>query len=138
MDGKAPAATGQRGNASRAQPHTRVAHGKIFLFGFAVTIEKPRIGQGNPRKSKPFFLDSFDFPWSYLTVTRPKIALSPADEGHLGHHDGHGEHVGRERQVGHMRDRFADLAHVRGRLGRDAAVGVAHPKGLLAAPFRRR
>jgi hypothetical protein len=35
-----------------------------------------------------------------------------------------------------MRDRLADLVHVHGRLGRDAAVGLAHPKGLLAAPFR--
>jgi hypothetical protein len=37
-----------------------------------------------------------------------------------------------------MRDRLADLVHVHGRLGRDAAVGLAHPKGLLAAPFRLR
>ena len=37
-----------------------------------------------------------------------------------------------------MGDRFADLVHIHGRLGRDAAVGVAHPKGLLAAPFRLR
>ena len=63
------------------------------------------------------------------------VALAPADERHLGRHDGHGEHVGRERQVRHMRDRLADLVHVHGRLGRDAAVGLAHPKGLLAAPF---
>jgi hypothetical protein len=68
-------------------------------------------------------------------VTRPGVALSPADEGYLGRHDGHGEDVGRERQIGHMGDRFADLVHVHGRLRRDAAVGLADAKGLLAGHF---
>ena len=36
-----------------------------------------------------------------------------------------------------MGDGFADLAHVHV-VGRDAAVGLTHPMGLLTAPFRLR
>jgi hypothetical protein len=61
------------------------------------------------------------------------VALAPTDERHLGRHDGHGEHVGRGRQVRHMRDGFTDLLHVHGRLGRDAAVGLATPSVCLRA-----
>ena len=37
------------------------------------------------------------------------LGLPSADEGHLGRHDGHGEDVGRERQVRHVDDGVADV-----------------------------
>jgi hypothetical protein len=84
-----------------AQPQTRVdATAEFFIWIRRNPLKRAESAkgiQGNPSLFPWIPLVFFGFLWIYLAETCPQVALPPPDEGHLGRHDGHGEHIGRER-----------------------------------------
>ena len=62
------------------------------------------------------------------SVHRPAPSAA-ADEGHLGGHHRHEQHVGFNGKAGHVQHRLADVRHVHQRLDLDRAVGLRHALG---------
>ena len=54
------------------------------------------------------------------------VRSAPPHERHLGRHDGHEQHVGIERQAGHVGDGVADGLRVHARLVLHRAIGLHH------------
>ena len=66
------------------------------------------------------------FPEVEVTV---RLGLPSPDIRHLGGHHGHEQHVGVERQAGHVDHGVGDAADVHHRFGGDRAVGLRHADG---------